>query len=105
MKILRAASAFCRVERSIEESGEIDMASLAHRARSDIPGPGAWPLVGNRPSLVPNRLPYVEELHRRYGNVFSIHAGPMGRLVYLLGPDAAELVLLNRGEVVSNRLA
>ena len=71
----------------------------------NIPGPSGWPLVGNLPQLLPNPLPYVEELQRRHGNVFFANFAMNRKTVFLLGPDAAELVLVNGNRTISNRFA
>jgi cytochrome P450 len=71
----------------------------------DIPGPNGWPVFGNLHRLLPNPLPYVEELHRRYGNVFFASFAMNRKTVFLLGPDAAEMVLIKAKRSISNRLA
>jgi cytochrome P450 len=71
---------------------------------ADIPGPRGWPLIGNLPKLLPDPLPYVTSLQREHGNVFYANFAMNQRTVFLLGPDAAERVLVNHDKCISNRL-
>ena len=70
-----------------------------------IPGARGWPLIGNLPSLLPNPMPFIEAQHRRHGNVFFASFAMNQRAVFLLGPEAAELVLVDRKQIFSSKLA
>ena len=49
---------------------------LAAREIADLPGPAAWPLVGNLPQIRPLRIHQdVEAWSRQYGPLFKIRFG------------------------------
>lgn len=61
--------------------------------RPPPPGPFAWPLVGNLPELTAagGALPYLEQMWRRYGDLFSV---VMERpSVVVVHPDAIQRIL------------
>jgi cytochrome P450 len=71
----------------------------------NIPGPKGWPVLGNLHRLLPNPLPYLEKLHEQHGNVFFANFAMNRKAIFLLGPDAAEMVLVRAKSSISNRLA
>lgn len=69
-----------------------------------IPGPIGLPLLGNLPQLLPNPLPQIRRLHRRFGNIFYAGFARNSRSVFLLGPEATKLALIDESASFSNRL-
>jgi cytochrome P450 len=69
-----------------------------------VPGTRGFPLVGDVPRMLPDPLPFVQTLHRRYGNVFYAHFAFNERSVFLLGPAATELALISEADRFSNQL-
>ena len=65
-------------------------ADLAH-----IPGERGWPLVGNTLRLLADPHAFAWRMYRTYGPVYKNHAFG-GWHVALIGPDANELILMDR---------
>jgi cytochrome P450 len=80
------------------------MKSRSNQRLGTIPGSTGLPIIGNLPRLLPNPFPYVQELHEALGNVFYARFAFNQKAVFLLGPDAAEVVLQNRNQGFSNEL-
>ncbi|MEM9256337.1 MAG: cytochrome P450 [Pseudomonadota bacterium] len=69
-----------------------------------IPGDMGWPLLGHAPAILRDVHAHMNRQYRRYGPVFKLH-GPRADGVFLLGPEANELLFKNEGRVFSNFLA
>src|SRR5690606_13833840 len=61
-----------------------------------IPGDPGWPLVGLTLQLMRNPMGIARERYDRYGAASWTNAFGL-RMVSLIGPDANEFVLLNKG--------
>lgn len=66
-----------------------------------VPGDPGWPLVGLTLHLMRNPLGVARERYDRYGPASWTNAFGL-RMVSLIGPDANEFVLLNKGDLFSN---
>lgn len=79
------------------KTGEATGADLAH-----LPGERGLPLAGHLPALVRDPVGTLRTLYQRHGEVFTVNL--LGtRMVMLLGPDANEFLLTDRGQVLSSR--
>ena len=68
---------------------------LTPRDLAHIPGTNGWPVVGNMLQILANPKTYVEHMAAAHGPVFRNHI--LGETtITLLGPEANELVLLDR---------
>lgn len=66
------------------------------RTIKSLPGPIAWPIIGNVFSLRPNRVHQsFEQLALRYGNLFRAHFGPRP-ILFLANHDTVNSVLKAR---------
>jgi cytochrome P450 len=74
------------VGRSHEAAGH----PLAH-----LPGKDGWPIVGNTFAALKDPVGHAEVMCRKYGHVYRDHLFGV-RSVATLGPEANELVLLDR---------
>ncbi len=71
------------------------------RTIRSLPGPIAWPIIGNVFSLRPKRVHQsFEQLALRYGNLFRIHFGPRP-ILFLANHDTVNSVLKARPETFS----
>jgi len=66
-----------------------------------IPGSGGLPLIGNSLQWLKDPRAYMRSRYEIYGEVSWSNAFGI-RLVSMLGPDAAQFVLMNRDNVFSN---
>ena len=71
---------------------------------SDIPGDRGLPILGHAPAILRDAHKFMNRQHARYGEVFKLH-GPRADGVFLLGPEANELLLKNEQKFFSNFLA
>lgn len=71
---------------------------------SDIPGDRGLPILGHAPAILRDVHKFMNRQHARYGEVFKLH-GPRADGVFLLGPEANELLLKNEEKFFSNFLA
>jgi cytochrome P450 len=67
----------------------------------DIPGDGGWPLIGQSLDYLFHLDTYIHQRYRRYGEVSWGQAFGT-RAIALLGPDANQFVLQNRGDVFAS---
>lgn len=79
---------------------QIDSATSQDSPKA-IPGDPGLPVIGNSLKWLKDPLVYMRERHERYGEVSWTNAFGI-RLISLLGPDAAQFVLMNRDNVFSN---
>ncbi len=76
----------------------------ATQALNHLPGPkGHW-LTGNATQLLPDPRPYLQMLQRECGDCFTVGFFRNRRAVIMLGPEAAELLLLDQDSNFSSRL-
>jgi cytochrome P450 len=68
---------------------------------SDVPGEDGWPIVGTTLKLLRDPPGFVRRMHHTYGQVYRSNSFG-GRLVTLIGPDANELVMLDRDKLFSH---
>lgn len=66
-----------------------------------IPGDQGLPLIGHTLALMKDPIKVARERYDRYGPVSWIGAFGL-RMVQMVGPDANQFVLLNRGDLFSN---
>ena len=66
-----------------------------------VPGDGGWPLVGHSFELLRRTDQYVHARYARYGEV-SWYSAYGRRYIMLLGPDANQFVLQNKGDVFAS---
>lgn len=66
-----------------------------------IPGDGGWPLVGDSFALLRDTHSYIHQRYARYGEV-SWYSAYGHRYISLLGPDANQFVLQNRGDIFAS---
>jgi cytochrome P450 len=71
---------------------------------SHIPGDRGLPILGHAPGILSDVHRFLDRNHARYGSVFKLH-GPRADGVFLLGPEANELLLKNENKIFSNFLA
>ncbi len=71
---------------------------------SSLPGDRGMPILGHSVPILRDVHAFLDRQHARYGNVFKLH-GPRADGVFLLGPDANELLLKNEDRNFSNFLA
>lgn len=86
---------------------DITLEALAQLPRnsdlSAIPGESGPPLVGHTFTQLRDPLDFATRMTERYGPVYKLNA--FGRMqLHLLGPDANELVMLNKGDIFSSDL-
>ncbi|KAJ7575285.1 cytochrome P450, partial [Mycena floridula] len=63
---------------------------IGTRNRTGIPGPRGFPLVGNLFSILPWRfrsVEWVERMHTRYGDFFTVTTPPWGRAIVIGRPE------------------
>ena len=80
------------------------MFEKANQNLSALPGTKGLPLIGDLPRLLPNPLPFVQDLHARYGDVFYARFALNKKSVFVLGPAATEEVLVTKASAFSNAL-
>ncbi|NKC02175.1 MAG: cytochrome P450 [Pseudomonadales bacterium] len=69
-----------------------------------LPGPpGHW-LTGNARNLLPNLGPFVREQQAVHGNCFTVGLFRNTRVVMMVGPQANEMILLDKDNNFSSRL-
>ncbi|MDX1733458.1 MAG: cytochrome P450 [Halioglobus sp.] len=71
---------------------------------SAIPGNRGWPILGHVPAFLSDVHKLLDRQYARYGDVFILN-GPRTEGVFMLGPEANELLLKNEGQLFSNFLA
>lgn len=71
---------------------------------SGLPGDRGLPILGHAPAILRDVHRFMDRQYARYGNVFILH-GPRADAVFLLGPEANELLLKNEDAMFSNFLA
>ena len=71
---------------------------------SGLPGDRGWPYLGHAPATLRDVHGFLDRQYARYGKVFSLH-GPRADAVFMLGPEANELLLKNEDKSFSNFLA
>lgn len=71
---------------------------------SDLPGDRGLPVLGHAPAILRDVHAFMDRQYARYGKVFILH-GPRADAVFLLGPEANELLLKNEEKFFSNFLA
>ncbi len=71
---------------------------------SHIPGGGGLPFFGQMFALLKDLHGWLDREHAKHGPVFK-QKSPIGEIVFLLGPEANELVLRNEDRMFSNFLA
>lgn len=78
--------------------------NIVTNLRRPLPGPWAWPLVGNLPNLLGYKKSFDPPLHLRqkYGNIVGLKLGPMG-LVYICGHKALTDVFQKKTEFTKYR--
>lgn len=69
-----------------------------------IPGDRGIPVLGHAAPILRDVHAFLNRYHARYGSVFKLH-GPRADGVFLLGPEANELLLKNDEKFFSNFLA
>ena len=74
-----------------QKSGELD----------HVPGDDGWPIVGNTLKMLADPPAFTAKMVEKFGTVYRNRAFG-GRNVSLLGPEANELVLFDRGKVFSS---
>ena len=80
-----------------------DLPAKANTDLAHLPGPkGHW-LTGNIRQILPNPGPFVRAQQSKYGNCFTAGFFRNQRAVFLTGPKANELVLLDRDDNFSSR--
>ncbi len=74
----------------------------SHGTLTHIPGPPALPVIGHTVQIARDSYGTQQRWMRRYGNVYKTHM--LGRWrVNLCGPDALEMVLLDRQKIFSSK--
>ena len=68
-----------------------------------LPGDYGWPLIGHTIAMLRNPRRMQRELHQRFGNVFRTSV-LFQRSVVLLGPEANELVMMDKDKNFSSRM-
>lgn len=68
---------------------------------SDVPGEDGWPVVGTTVQLLRDPPGFIRRMYDTYGPVYRSNSFG-GRLVTLLGPEANELVLMDREKLFSS---
>ena len=71
---------------------------------SHIPGDRGLPFFGQMFPLLKDFHGWVDQQYAKHGPVFK-QKSPLGEIVFLLGPEANELVLKNTSKIFSNFLA
>lgn len=71
---------------------------------SEIPGNRGWPVLGHTLGILRDVHKFMDNHYARYGSVFKLH-GLRADGVFLLGPEANELLLKNEHKEFSNFLA
>ncbi|MED5238253.1 MAG: cytochrome P450 [Pseudomonadota bacterium] len=66
-----------------------------------IPGNRGWPVVGSTLALMKDPIGIMRRRYQRYGPISWTSAFGL-RMVYMMGPEANQFVMLNRGELFSN---
>ena len=66
-----------------------------------IPGNRGLPLIGNTLALMKDPIGMTRKRYDRYGPISWTSAFGL-RLVQMIGPDANQFVMLNRGDLFSN---
>uniref|UniRef100_A0A3B3BEM5 Cytochrome P450 1A n=1 Tax=Oryzias melastigma TaxID=30732 RepID=A0A3B3BEM5_ORYME len=74
---------------------------LRRRSTPRLPGPFAWPLIGNAAQLGSAPHLYLTRLVRKYGNIFQIQLG--SRPVVVLNGDAIRQALVKQGPDFAGR--
>lgn len=77
------------------------MASATGAASTAIPGDSGWPLLGYSLQVMRDPVAVANARQQRYGDVSWMSAFGK-RFVTLLGPDANQFVLQNRGDLFAN---
>lgn len=70
---------------------------------SDIPGEPGPPLVGHMPSMIYDLQGWMQRMVARHGPVFRTR-GVLGAVLWLTGPEANELVLVDADRIMSSEL-
>jgi cytochrome P450 len=73
----------------------------AHSSLKAIPGDSGWPVIGHTLSFMYDPIAMLGERYSRFGSVSWSSLFGL-RMVQLIGPEANELVLLNKDKVFSN---
>ncbi|XP_061602215.1 cytochrome P450 1B1 [Cololabis saira] len=68
---------------------------VRHRSIPRVPGPWAWPLIGNAAQLGSAPHLFFTRMTRKYGNVFQIQLG--SRVVLVLNGDSIKQALVKQG--------
>jgi len=80
------------------------MDQTPNQALDGLRGTRGFPLVGDVLKMLPDPLPYIQQLHSEFGNVFFAHFARNRKNVLLLGPNATELALVSQADKFSNEL-
>ena len=73
----------------------------SNAAFRDLPGETGWPVIGNTLKMLRDPIAFGERMRRTYGPVYRNNA--FGQVnVILVGPDANELVLIDRERLFSS---
>lgn len=88
---------------------DVDVARRYFKSRgrpnlAGIPGDRGWPFIGHVPAFLSNAHRFLDRQYARYGEVFVFN-GPRTEGVFMLGPEANELLLKNENQLFSNFLA
>lgn len=77
------------------------MAVTSETALIDIPGDAGWPLLGYSLQTMRDPIALAQARRRKYGDVSWLSSFGQ-RFITLLGPDANQFVLQNRGDLFAN---
>ena len=84
------------------EAQETVLQPPGRRALAHIPGDNGWPVIGHTLQILADPKGFVENRAARYGLIFR--SDILGETcVYLLGPEANELALLDPQQLFSSR--
>ena len=88
----------------LDESKLPDYYKMAHNQKIDhLPGPKAWPLIGNTFHFIKDPLQFNEKLRSEFGDVYRINLF-FRNVAALVGPEANQLVLLDRSRNFSSKM-
>lgn len=78
--------------------------NIVKNLRRPLPGPWAWPLLGNLPNLVGYKKSFEPPLHlqKKYGNIVNLKVGTMD-LVYICGHKKLSEVFLKKTQFTKYR--